>query len=260
VDARSWGPVPCLARERGECVDIARPRAIYHEAVILDARTIRTHEQALRVFMVQPSPRILAFQLAVLIRVRMRFAASGGAWALGWADLAVAAGILLVLWPLQEWLLHKYLLHLRPRELAGRRLDPLFARKHRDHHAKPWHLPDIFLPARVILPLIPVSVGLWWLVMPTPGLAVTAMASFGAAALLYEWVHYLTHTNVAPRTAWLRKVRRNHRYHHFKSEHYWYGFVIPQVDTLLGTDPDPRTVETSPTARTLGVTDDVESE
>jgi hypothetical protein len=233
-----------------------RQPALYDGPVTLDARTIRTHDEALRVFMAQPSARILAFQLALLIRIRMRLAAGEPSWALSWADPAVVAGIVLVLWPLQEWLLHKYLLHLRPREFAGRRFDPLFARKHREHHAQPWHLPDIFLPVRVILPLIPVSVGLWWLVMPTPALAVTAMASFGAAALLYEWIHYLTHTNVPPRTGWLRKVRRNHRYHHYKSEHYWYGFVIPQVDTLLGTDPDPRTIETSPTARTLGVTDD----
>lgn len=222
----------------------------------LDTRTIRTHEQALRVFVEQPSVRILGAQLVVLIRLRVRLGAGGGGWAFTWTDLAVAAGILLLVWPVQEWVLHKHLLHLRPRELAGRRFDPLFARKHRDHHRQPWHLPDIFLPAKVIVPLIPVSVGLWWLAMPTPGLALTAMTCYAAAAVIYEWVHYLTHTNVTPRTEWFRRVRRNHRYHHFKSEHYWYGFVVPQVDALLGTDPDPATVETSPTARTLGVESD----
>jgi sterol desaturase/sphingolipid hydroxylase (fatty acid hydroxylase superfamily) len=98
-----------------------------------------------------------------------------------------------------------------------------------------------------------VTVGLWWLLMPAPGLALTAMISFGAAALHYEWVHYMTHTSVAPRSGWFRRVRRNHRYHHFKSERYWYGFTLPLVDTLLGTNPKPAGIETSATARTLGV-------
>jgi sterol desaturase/sphingolipid hydroxylase (fatty acid hydroxylase superfamily) len=112
------------------------------------------------------------------------------------------------------------------------------------------------LPTRVIVPLIPVNVGLWWLVMPTTSLAWTAMISFGGAALLYEWIHYLTHTSVTPNTRWFRKVRRNHRYHHYKNERYWYAFVLPQVDTLFGTDPRPQEVETSATARNLGVEPD----
>ena len=225
-----------------------------------DARSIRTVEHALRVFVQQPSPRILATQVLVLIRVRIHLLADAegplGWHGLGVWDLVVAFGIFAVLWPVQEWVLHKYLLHLRPFDLAGRRVDFFFAKKHRDHHAHPERIPDIFLPRRVILPLVPVMAGFWWLVMPTLGLALTAMTTYGAAALAYEWIHYLTHTNVAPRTAWFRRVRRNHRYHHYKNERYWFGFVLPLVDGLLGTDPAPATVETSATARTLGVDPD----
>lgn len=219
----------------------------------VDARAIRTVEHALRVFVQQPSPRILAAQLVILIRVRMHVFAAAGLAGLTWWDLLVAALILGLLWPLQEWVLHKYVLHLRPFELFGRRVDPFFAKKHRDHHAQPDHIPDIFLPRRVILPLVPVTVGLWWLVMPTLGLALTAMTAFGGAALVYEWIHYLTHTSVTPRTRWFRRVRRNHRYHHYKNERYWYAFVLPLVDTLVRTDPKPTDVETSATARNLGV-------
>jgi hypothetical protein len=213
-----------------------------------DARSIRSLQRALQVFAQQPSPKLLAVQLVVLIRARMHVLAE-----VGWWDLLIVIAIFGVLWPVQEWVLHKYVLHLRPFELLGRRVDPVFAKKHRDHHARPDFLPAIFLPVRVIVPLIPVNIALWWLVMPTRSLALTAMIAFGGAALLYEWIHYLTHTSVTPNTRWFRKVRRNHRYHHSKNERYWYAFVVPQVDALFGTDPKPQEVETSATARNLGV-------
>lgn len=222
-------------------------------ATVTDARTIRTLQRALQVFIQYPSPRLLAAKLVILIRVRVHLLADQGLASLTWWDLAIPLGIFAVLWPLQEWVLHKYVLHLRPRELFGRRFDPHFAKKHRDHHADPSYLPDVFLPARVILPLVPPTLAFWWWVMPTSGLAVTAMTAYVGAALHYEWVHYLTHTNVTPRTGWFRRVRRNHRYHHFKNERYWHGFTVPVVDTLLGSNPKPASVETSATARTLGV-------
>lgn len=221
-------------------------------ATITDARTIRSLRQALLVFVQYPSPRLLAAKLVILIRVRMHLLATDGLASLTWWDLLIPIAIVAVLWPIQEWVLHKYVLHLRPRE----RFDPHFAKKHRDHHADPSYLPDVFLPSQVILPLVPPTLALWWWIMPTPGLAITAMLAYVGATLHYEWVHYLTHTNVVPRTRWFRRVRRNHRYHHFKSERYWYGFTVPLVDTLLGSDPKASTVETSPTARTLAVDPD----
>jgi hypothetical protein len=214
---------------------------------ISDARTIRSVHQALQVFMQYPTPRILATKLAILIRIRIHLAS------FTWWDVLIPIAIVLVLWPVQEWFVHKFVLHLRPRELWGRRFDPMFAKKHRDHHADPSYLPDAFLPTRVLVPLIPPTLALWWLVMPTPELAVTAMLAYVAAALHYEWVHYLCHTNVVPQTSWFRRVRRNHRYHHYKNERHWYGFTVPLVDTLFGSNPQAATVETSATARTLGV-------
>ena len=45
----------------------------------------------------------------------------------------------------------------------------------------------------------PVVVAVWWVALPT-GPALTGMASMAAAALVYEWVHYLTHTPYRPRS------------------------------------------------------------
>jgi hypothetical protein len=56
-----------------------------------------------------------------------------------------------------------------------------------------------------------------------------------------------------PKTRWYRSIWRNHRLHHFKHEGYWMGITSRTGDRVLGTDPDPRSVPKSPTARTLGV-------
>ena len=71
--------------------------------------------------------------------------------------------------------------------------------------------------------------------------------------LTYEWTHYLVHAPYRAKTQFFRKRSRNHRLHHFKNEHYWFGVTMKLGDKVLGTYPDERNVELSPTARTLGV-------
>ena len=83
------------------------------------------------------------------------------------------------------------------------------------------------------------------------------MLVYAVMALLYEWVHFLTHTAYVARSSFYRKIWRNHRLHHFKNEHFWYSFVLPQVDEWMGTGPRVSKVETSSTCRTLGVEKDL---
>ena len=66
-------------------------------------------------------------------------------------------------------------------------------------------------------------------------------------------MHYLVHTRYTPRSARYQRLWRNHRLHHFKNEHYWFGVTMLSADRLLRTAPDPESVERSETARTLGV-------
>ncbi|MDX2168661.1 MAG: fatty acid hydroxylase family protein, partial [Deltaproteobacteria bacterium] len=49
-----------------------------------------------------------------------------------------------------------------------------------------------------------------------------------------------------------QRLWRNHRLHHFKNEHYWFGVTMLSGDRLLRTAPAVKDVETSPTARNLG--------
>jgi hypothetical protein len=204
----------------------------------------RTLARAALVFFRFPSPRFLAVHVLVLLGLRV---AVGG---FGIGDLLVLAAVA-IYWPVQEWFLHVHALHFEPRRIFGWLVDPLAARMHRAHHREPWQLDYVFLPVKILFVLAPLSAVAWFLAMPSLPLALTGMTAIGAAALTYEWVHYLTHTHYRPRGRYYRWIWRTHRLHHFKNERYWHAFTGPMVDRLMGTAPDPSAVETSDTCRDL---------
>ncbi|HEY5949407.1 MAG TPA: sterol desaturase family protein [Kofleriaceae bacterium] len=211
---------------------------------VSNASDVRTHRQALRVFFSKRTPRTIA-----------KIAA--GSWAarllLGPPTLRdVAAAVsAIAIWPLQEWVLHKHLLHIEPRTIAGIRIDPAFARAHRNHHADPRDIDMTLLPIKTVHQSGPLAAGLWLLAFGPTRAAVTGMATYSTMTLFYEWTHFIVHTNVKPKTAYGERVRRNHRLHHFRHEGYWFAFTLPLIDRLFGTDPDPKTITRSPTAMDL---------
>lgn len=209
-----------------------------------DGHRITTLSQAARVFFSKPGPRLIAGK-AVASWARR---ATLGPPRL--AELPVMAAVA-AWWPFQEWLAHRHLLHLEPFELFGKTIDPSFAATHRAHHREPRDIDDTLLPLDVLALAIPASVALWHLAFRDRRLAATGMASYATAALVYEWTHYLVHTGYKPRSAYYARVRRNHVNHHYKNEAYWLGFTVPHVDAWLNTEPDPRSVPRSPTARDL---------
>lgn len=181
----------------------------------------------------------------------------GRVWVGGWSlwDVAVAAAILLF-WPLQEWLIHVVVLHFRPVEVLGRRVDMHLSEKHRMHHAEPWLLEHVFIPLRSLIVLLPIGVALWFWVAPSLEIAFMGLAAHATLGLGYEWTHYLVHTNYKPQTRFYRRLWKNHRLHHFKNEKFWYGVSMLSGDRILGTAPDFKEVETSDTCRNLGGLDD----
>lgn len=216
-------------------------------AAALDAaETPRTLDVAGARFFRHASPCILGASLSLAVVARVVLAD------FSLLDLVPVAGIAL-LWPLNEWLIHVFVLHYKPVRIGGRTLDFAVARKHRAHHRDPRNLEILFIPLRSFVYTMP----LLWLaafaIAPTPQLALTAVATYLALALHYEWIHFLAHTAYRPRTAHYRRVLQHHRLHHFRSEKYWYGVSMLGADRPLGTQPDPADVEVSPTCRTLGV-------
>lgn len=171
----------------------------------------------------------------------------------GWTttDVVVAA-LQVATFPLLEWVLHTALLHWRPRELAGVTLDPLVARKHREHHADPRDPDLIFIPMPTLLLAIAATLAIGLLAFPRLGLGLTFLLVQGVLGSLYEWTHHLVHTDYRPRTRLVRAIRNHHRLHHYKNEHYWFTVTTSgTADRLLGTNPTPGDVPTSPTARNL---------
>ena len=200
---------------------------------------------AAAVFWRRPTPWILLG--ATLAAAAARLLARG--WTT--TDLIIA-GALVVGFPVMEWVIHVVLLHWRPREVGGVTLDPLVSRKHRSHHADPTNLDDVFIPLRTLVKAIAATLLVGLVAFPRIELGLTYIAVQAALGTVYEWTHYLVHTEYRPRSWAYRQIWRNHRLHHYKNERYWFTVTSAgTADRLFRTYPRPADVPTSPTARSL---------
>jgi sterol desaturase/sphingolipid hydroxylase (fatty acid hydroxylase superfamily) len=202
---------------------------------------------AARVFLSFGSPRLITVLLLGAFAGRLAM----GGWS--WWDL-VGPGVVVAAQPFTEWTIHVFVLHLRPRTVAGRRIDPLVSRKHRAHHADPKDLPLVFIPLPALVGLVTVVAAICLAALPLERGLTTLVAAL-CVLFTYEWTHYLIHTPYRPRHAPYRYVWRAHRNHHFRNEHYWFGVTVHLADHVLGTFPEKTAVPVSATARTLGVED-----
>lgn len=199
----------------------------------------RTAGAAVATFFRHASPRILLAATLAAVAARLYL----GHWRP--ADAWFALGLLLY-WPLNEWLIHVFILHHRPRRLLGRKWDYYVASKHRKHHRDPWHLPLVFIPLHIYPLSLPALVFTAWLLTPDLPLALTWLSAYLLLSLHYEWSHYLAHIGWCPPLAYYRRRVREHRLHHFRNERYWWGVSMGAADRLLGTAPAAEAVERSP--------------
>jgi hypothetical protein len=178
-----------------------------------------------------------------------------GDWQLSDALLPL---IMVALFPVYEWLIHVFILHWKPRRIGRIKVDSILARDHRRHHADPRNVPLIFIPTQAMVWIVPATVAISVFAFPRLGLGLTYLVVTSTAGLIYEWVHFLVHTDYRPVTRVYRAVWNNHRLHHYKNEHYWFTVTSSgTADRLLGTYPDPTSVPKSPTARNLHALSDV---
>lgn len=201
---------------------------------------------ALRTFAAHTSPQLLGLFVAVL-----------GGWRLalgnfGWDDAAVAAAVL-AYFPLNEWLIHVVILHYRPRQIFGRTLDFYLPRTHRRHHADPWNLHWVFIPRHIHFWAVPQIALILWLLWPWKELALTGISVYLLLGLHYEWTHYLAHIPWCPPLEYYRRRVREHRYHHFRNEKFWWGVSFGLADRALRTAPPVEDVGRSGTTSTLGM-------
>ncbi|HEY7052731.1 MAG TPA: sterol desaturase family protein [Mycobacterium sp.] len=211
----------------------------------MNTRNGFTLSDAAREFARHPSPWMIAATLVAAVGARLAV----HDWQL--TDAILVVGMVAV-FPFLEWAIHVAILHWRPRHIGGLTLDPLLARKHRDHHAAPRDVPLVFIPWQSLLWVLPTVIAVALLAFPRLGLGLTFLAFLTVLGLGYEWIHYLIHSDYKPKHGAYRAVWRHHRLHHFKNEHYWFTVTTAgTADRVLGTAPDASTVATSPTAKNL---------
>ncbi len=208
-----------------------------------------------REFIQHFSPRAVLTAIAIVGTARV----IAGRWS--WRDALIPV-LIVAMQPFVEWIIHRYLLHMPPFRLFGRRFELYGSIQHRNHHRAPSNLNRVLLrPVEVLSFLVQIALlgaGLIWAGdILTHGhflpLWLTATLLSYLGLFRYEWSHFLIHTPYVPKTGWYRTIWRNHRLHHFKHEGYWMGVSSNLGDRVLGTNPDQRTIPKSPTARTLGV-------
>jgi hypothetical protein len=203
---------------------------------------------AARIFFGTFSARFLTPIVIATVAIRL----SLGGWR--WWDLGIV-GIILAFQPFNEWLIHVGTLHMKPKKIGRLTIDPLAARRHRQHHADPKVLGLVLVPRPIMVVSTIVNVGIYWLITPTWRLALTGLAVSYGMYLTYEWIHFLIHSSYRPKGRYFRYVYRAHRLHHFRNEKYWFGVTIHLADHVLRTFPGKDDVPVSPTAFTLGVED-----
>jgi hypothetical protein len=229
--------------------------AAYNESLTAKRTDLRSLWPCFTEFVRHFSPRAVFVFGATAVAARIAV----GRWS--WHDAVVPVAIIAAQ-PFVEWVIHRYLLHLPPVGVGSRRIELYGAIQHRIHHRNPSDLDRVLLkPPEVLsfvvqIPLL--AAGVVWVAVALAGghflpLTLTAVVLSYLGLLRYEWSHFLIHTPYVPKTRWYRSIWRNHRLHHFKHEGYWMGVSSRMGDRVLGTDPDPRAVPRSPTARTLGV-------
>ena len=194
------------------------------------------------------------YTILTYLALAMAAIASSTSLATGWGEPVAGVAAALLVYPIAEYGLHRWVLH-------GRFLyrwawtARVWKRIHYDHHQNPHDLSVLFGALYTTLPtilLITLPVG--WLIGGLPG----AAAALATGLLLfagYEFCHCVQHLPFTPENRWLREIKKHHLSHHFHSEQGNFGITGELWDKLLGTIYEtPRDVPRSPTTHNLGYT------
>lgn len=205
----------------------------------------------------QNSARVMAIGLLATIAVRVLASVRFG-WS-AWD--AVAVGIVIALIPFVEWFIHLVVLHAKPRRVRGLLIDPGIG--HREHHLQPASVNLVLLRGReaglfqvMNAGTVVVVVGgpLWLVGAPVAGPILTGIVASVVGLIHYEWSHFIFHVAYRPKTRYYRRLKTNHRLHHWRNEHHWLGVTSNLGDRVMRTYPASKSdVPLSPTAKTLGI-------
>jgi sterol desaturase/sphingolipid hydroxylase (fatty acid hydroxylase superfamily) len=159
---------------------------------------------------------------------------------------------MVVLYPVAEYLLHRYLLH--GNYLAKSPLtSPLWYRIHYRHHSKPSDQSVILAAPYTIVGAVAIFSLLFALAFGTWTAFTAGMAVGSVLIIAYEYAHSVCHSAFPTENRYLKTIRTNHVLHHFHFEAGNYGITNNLSDVLFGTRYDEKSLpQRSPTVRNLG--------
>jgi sterol desaturase/sphingolipid hydroxylase (fatty acid hydroxylase superfamily) len=165
--------------------------------------------------------------IVVSLWLVVRFAQSAG-------PPLLAALVIVLIYPLVEYLLHRHVLHSRFL-YRHKATATLWKRIHYDHHQNPNDLAVLFGALYTTLPTIfVIGTPIGWLIGGPAG-AAAAFATALALFALYEFCHCVQHLPFTPRYEWLRTLKKHHLAHHFHSEQGNFGITSFLWDRAFGT-------------------------
>lgn len=173
-----------------------------------------------------------AIQAYLLLAAVSVYVAAGHVTA--WMPNVVAVGLVILVYPLVWYVLHRWVLHSRwmfRSPLTAK----VWKRIHYDHHQDPHHLEVLFGALYTTLPTVAlVTLPIGWALDGLGGAAV-ALAAGLLTTCFYEFCHCIQHLSYKPRNAALKLMKQNHMAHHFHDERGNYGITNFTFDRLFGT-------------------------
>lgn len=148
----------------------------------------------------------------------------------------LAFGAFLV-WTLVEYVVHRWVFHYEPKSKWQAELIFIF---HGIHHVQPH------TPTRLVLPLsVSVPLGLLFIAffhhfyryLGHEYLAYPTLVGFAVGYVAYDVLHYWVH-HWPTRWGWLKKLKRHHMEHHFKTPDQRFGVSSDAWDHVFGTLPE----------------------
>ncbi|MCM3745138.1 sterol desaturase family protein [Sporosarcina luteola] len=192
-------------------------------------------------FVTFPDVTIMLVLLAPLLGYTFFHLLSYGTW--------IAFGIGMATYGMSEYVVHRFLFHMKTPENPT--LLKVIKRLHFDHHAYPDDLKLLFLPLWFSLPGFAIFSTICYFITNNFTLTIAYLAGIVLYFMIYEWKHYVAHRPIQPRTAFGKKIKKVHLWHHFKNENYWFGVTHTSIDKTFGTYKDQKLVEKSETAKNL---------
>jgi sterol desaturase/sphingolipid hydroxylase (fatty acid hydroxylase superfamily) len=138
------------------------------------------------------------------------------------------AGI--VAWTLSEYWLHRSFFHWQPPGKWGERLHFLV---HGVHHNWPRDKYRLVMPPAVSIALYFIFLGIWWLVFG-PRYVWAWHAGYVMGYVYYDVTHYYIH-HFNPKSAYGRRLKKNHMLHHFEDHDSRYCVSNMLWDGVFGT-------------------------